>query len=167
MTDIKPPRLERFGPLVLAGFLRHHRLPRDTEDMYRAVAAQWREFAEVAHVIPALPPRLGHGVALSMVDGADHIEYFCGFVVPSKTRVPQGFDTLEIALLQCAVFQHTGHVALLRSTVDLVFGTVLPLAGLAPAGAQMGAPQFIQRYNAAFNPETGLGGLELLVPLKD
>lgn len=165
VAETKPP-LERFGPMVLAGHLRSHRLPREPQDMYRAIAAQWRELAEVADAIPALAPRLGYGVALCMHDGADHFEYFAGFAVPSRARVPRSFDALEIPLLSCAVFEHNEHVGLLRATIERVFGRLLPLAGYEPAEPATGAPEFIKRYRESFDPDTGLGGLDILVPVK-
>lgn len=166
-SGFEPPFVERFGPLVLAGTQRHHRLPRDPLDLYREVASQWRELAEVAHNIPSLPPRKGYGVAKRMPDGADHFEYFCGFVIPGKARAPQGFDCLEIPAIRCAIFPHREHVSLLRRTVEIAIGTGLPLAGLEPADEASGAPEFIQRYHEAFDPETGFGGMDVLIPVRD
>lgn len=167
MTSLyEPPRLERFGPVVLAGYLRRHRLPREPQELYRDVAAQWRELAEVAHNIPALPPRQGYGVALRMADGGDHFEYFSGFVIPGRARLSLGFDCLEIPAVRCAVFAHREHVSLLRRTIETAIGCALPLAGLDVAD-ETGAPDFIQRYSDSFDPETGLGGLDILIPVKD
>lgn len=158
-------RLECFGPFVLAGILRSHPVAPDGEPMYWPISAQWRELAEVAHSLPILPPPLGYGIGLNMAIGAPSLDYFCGFVVPGKSRVPEGFACLEIPILTCAVFRHTGHVSHLRFTLEAIFSTALSVAGLEPAG--VGTPAFIQRYGETFDPDTGLGGFDVLVPVKE
>jgi AraC family transcriptional regulator len=159
-----PPRLERFGPLVLAGTQKSHRLGRDRMDLYRDVAAQWRALAVVADGIPALAPRRGHGVGLHMADGATALDYFCGFVVSGQDHVPAGLSAFEIPPMTCAVFEHYEHVSLLRSTMELIFATVLPMAGIEAADES--PIEFIQRYGACFEPATGLGGIDVLVPVE-
>ncbi len=158
------PRLEQFGPVVLAGIRRSHPLPYDIEEIYWSIAGQWRELAELAGSIPALPPRLGYGVGLHVTDDIPRLDYFSGFVVCGKSRVPEGIDCLEIPLVTCAVFHHTEHVSRLSYTITTIFSMALPRAGLEPAGAN--APQLIQRYGEEFDPETGFGGFDVLVPIK-
>lgn len=164
-TDIGAPRLEKFGPVVLAGIRRSHSLPQSLEELYWEMAEQWRELAEVAESIPALPPRLGYGVGLHVTDDIPRLDYLCGLVVPSPSRVPEGLDCLEIPLVTCAVFHHTDHVSRLSYTIAMIFGSALTHAGLEPAGPP--APQLIQRYGEEFNPETGFGGFDVLVPVKE
>jgi predicted transcriptional regulator YdeE len=150
----------------MAGLHRSHRLPRDRQDAYRDVAAQWRAFVSIARDLPHLPPHRGYGIGLCMADGATALDYFCGFVVAGRDRVPAPLTALAIAPLHCAVFPHHDHVSHLRATIELIFATVLPMAGIEPANDVAGAPEFIQRYSDSFDPATGLGGIEVLVPIK-
>jgi AraC family transcriptional regulator len=160
------PRLEVFGPMVLAGMQRSHRTGRDWRETGRDVSAQWHDFAAVAGRIAALPPRLGYGVGLHQREDAETFEYFCGFAVEGLVYVPRGFVALALPRLTVAVFEHREHVSLLRATIELIFATVLPMAGLEPADEDVCAAAFIQRYTEAFDPGTGLGGIEVLVPIK-
>lgn len=156
--------LQPFGPIVLAGISRRHVHSFDPEVMYGKISAQWRALAESADIIPALPPRLGYGVGLGIDREAKTMDYFCGFVVSSADRVPESMSCLALPLLRCVVFQHSSHVSRILCTLEVIFGSVLAAEDMRPAGD--GAPGFIQRYAESFNPETGLGGLELLVPVK-
>jgi len=158
------PKLETFGPIVLAGIARRHVHSPDPDVMYGRISAQWWDLVAVVHTIPALPPRLGYGVGLTVDHAAKTMDYFCGPVVASPERVPAGLSCLSIPSVRCAVFQHSGHVSRILCTLDVIFATVLASAGLQPAAG--GAPAFLERYADSFDPETGLGGLELLVPVK-
>lgn len=161
VSEIRPPRLERFGPSLMAGLWRTHRVGRDPESMFRDISGQWRAFREIWPDVPT--PCYGAG--LPMADGATALDYFCG--APVSERTPQGLERLTIPSLYCAVFQHTGPVVEVRQTLELVFGTVLPLAALEPADVIAGVPEFLERHGPSFNNQTGLGGLEILVPIKE
>jgi len=165
-VSFAPPRLEHFGPLVLAGRRKCHALDRERLAVYADIALQWREFVAEAPVIPALPPRRGYGVSLHTAEGVNGLDYFCGFVVAQRDDVPTGFDVLEIPLLTMAVFEHPDHISHLRGTVALIYGTVLPMAGIEPVPAAESALDFVQRYTDAFDPVSGFGGIEVLVPVK-
>ena len=161
-----PPRLERLGPLVLAGLLRSHRLGRDRMDLYRDIASQWRAFASIARDFPHLPPVRGFGAGLRMQDGATALIYFSGYAVSGREYVPEPLSVLELPPLYCAVFDHHEHLSHLRSTIELIYATVLPMAGIDPADEAPNVPEFISRYSDGFNPATGKGGVEVLVPVK-
>jgi len=158
-------RIEMFGPYTLAGHLCQHSLSPDLREMYFKISNQWREFAEVAHNLPALPPRLGYGVGFSSDDLQKSMTYFCSVVVPGKDVVPSEFFCLELPQLHCAVFEHHSHVTSIACTLQSIFTIVLPDAGIRPAAAKANLPSFIQRYSEQFDPETGLGGLEILIPI--
>jgi AraC family transcriptional regulator len=158
MVEIGPPRLERFGPLILVGLRRKHRLGRDTESLFRDMSGQWRAFKAAW---PAAPMPC-YGVGMQMPDGATALDYFSGAVAPG----PAGMESFAFPALLCAVFHHTEHVTLVRRTLELAFATALPAAGLEPADPASGAPEFIERQGPSFNNGTGLGGLEILVPVQ-
>ena len=154
--------LEQFGPIVLAGLTRRHNHSLDPDVMYGRISTQWREFAESADVIPALPPLLGYGIGLGIDRGTKTMDYFCGFVVPSAERVPDGISCLALPPLRCAVFSHQRHVSRILFTLEAIFSSVLPREGMRPTA---GGPSFIQRYGESFDPDTGLGGMDLLIPV--
>jgi AraC family transcriptional regulator len=69
---------------------------------------------------------------------------------------------LPIDARRYAVFSHTGHVSALPKTIDSIWMTWVPDCGLKIARK---APCF-ERYSSEFNPQTGLGGMEIWVPLE-
>jgi predicted transcriptional regulator YdeE len=163
--DFALPHLERFGPVVMAGIKRSHRLPRERLDSYRDVASQWRAVVQIARDMPHLPPERGYGVGLAMADGAAVLDYFCGFAVAGPERVPEPLSMLTIGPVTCAVVAHHDHISRLRSTLEFVYATVLPMAGLEAASGPQ-TPDFIQRYHDSFDPATGLGDIDVMVPVK-
>ena len=160
-------RLESFGPLVLAGILRNHRMPPDDEALSSAVAVQWRDLLRAAFKFPAMLPPLGYGAGLHFDPAADTLEFFCGFVWRSTVRVPEGLQCVAIPGITCSVFRHTGPLSRLRHTLDAIFGTALPLAGLHRFDLAGDVPSFILRSRPGFNPLTGFGGVDVLVPVRE
>lgn len=162
MPNVAPPRLERFGPFQMTGLFRSHRYPRDHDVMFEQISRQWREYLALAQGPKSR--NHGYGIGLRMSDGATTFDYFCGAPVAPGSEPPLGLTTLDIPALRCAVFEHRERITEFRDTMQFALGIVLPGAGLEPADGDV--PEFIERYGESFDPQTGLGGLEVLVPLK-
>jgi AraC family transcriptional regulator len=88
-------------------------------------------------------------------------EYLAGVAVSSPDRLPEGFTTIKVDARRYAVFTHPGHVSSLPATIDTIWTRWAPDCGLPVAH---GAPCF-ERYTSEFDPDTGLGGMEVWVPL--
>lgn len=162
--SVEPPRVEQFGPLFLAGLCRSHRLPRDGQDLFHDISKQWRDFSTMRQALRPVT-NVEYGVGLQMADGSESLDYCCAVPVSPDAELPSGIVRLAFPQMRCAVFPHTDHISKLRQTMELIFGTLLPKSRLEPAG-NGSAPEFIERYNKDFSPDTGLGGLEVLIPLK-
>jgi predicted transcriptional regulator YdeE len=160
-----PSRLEPFGPLVLAGILLSHNMLSDDEVLSSAVGRQWRDLLPSAFRFPALLPPLGYGAGLHFEPDAATLEFFCGFVLRSTARAPDGLHCVEIPECSCAVFRHSGQLSLLRYTLHAIFSSALPLAGLHRLDAVSDVPSFVLRSHLSFNPLTGFGGVDVLVPV--
>jgi AraC family transcriptional regulator len=167
MASVKPPGLERSKGLTLAGLQRHYRSDRSMEEVGRAMTAHWHDFLARSSAVQGLSTRLAYGVCHKMHDGAEGFDYFAGVPASGKPALPEGFVTLTLPPAHYAVFQHREHVSKLYETYHLIFGVVLPGAGLKPAEGPAGVPEFVERYGENFDPATGLGGLEVLIPLED
>ena len=89
-------------------------------------------------------------------------EYLAGVAVSSPDRLPTGFKTLEIDPRRYAVFVHAGHVSTIPETIDAIWTRWAPDCGLR---VSHDAPCF-ERYTPEFDPGTGLGGMEVWVPLE-
>jgi AraC family transcriptional regulator len=164
MSRINPPRLERFGPFQMTGLFRSHRYPRDHDVMFREISQQWREYLALAGSSGPSCRNDGYGIGLRMPDGATTFDYLCAAPFAPGCEPPLGLATLNIPALTCAVFEHRECITEFRDTMQLALGNVLPLAGLKPADGDV--PEFIERYSRSFDPQTGLGGFEVLIPLK-
>ncbi len=158
-------RFESFGPFTLTGILRSHRMQSDDEVLSSAVAKQWRDLLRVSLKIPARLPPLGFGAGLHFEPAADTLEFFCGFVLRSTARVPEELQSVVIPECTCAVFRHSGEISRLPHTLGAIFGTALSLAGLQRLDPAGDIPSFVLRARLGFDPGTGFGGVDVLVPV--
>ncbi len=77
-------------------------------------------------------------------------------------HLPKDFTSRKIDARRYAVFVHPGHVSALPKTIDTIWTKWAPDCGLKIAHS---AP-CLERYTSEFNPKTGLGGMEVWVPLE-
>jgi predicted transcriptional regulator YdeE len=136
----------------------------DDEVLSSAVGRQWRDLLPAAFKFPALLPPMGYGAGLHFEPGADTLTFFCGFVLRSTARAPEGLHCVVIPDCTCAVFRHSGPMSRLRHTLDAIFATALPLADLQRLEGD--GPSFVLRARSSFTPLTGFGGVDVLVPVK-
>jgi hypothetical protein len=64
-----------------------------------------------------------------------------------------------------AVFSHREHVSKICQTLEAI-DKWLPGSGLEVACETTEAPNFFERYSEEFDPRTGMGGMEVCVPIK-
>jgi AraC family transcriptional regulator len=145
VTAIADPRIEDAGPLFIAGL----RL-RFTPETRGAIPALWQRFTPHIGSIPGEKKEATYGIVLCEAEEeGDGFDYMAGLRLPKR---------------RYAVFQHMGHVSGIGATCAAIFGSWLPRSGNHLA---KGALQLIERYDASrFDPRTGLGGLEIWVPLQ-
>jgi predicted transcriptional regulator YdeE len=167
MASVKPPGLERHATLVFAGLRRHHSLSQSMPEIAHAVALQWRDFEAQRGGVKGLAAGRCHGVCGKVKDGAEGLDYVAGVQLDARIALPEGFSTLTLPPALYAVFQHGEPAATLYDSYRFLFGTVLPGAGLVPADGPEGVPEFIERYNPGFDFGSGLGGLEIMIPIED
>jgi AraC family transcriptional regulator len=68
---------------------------------------------------------------------------------------------VRIAAQRYAVFTHAEHISTIRRTIKTIWNKWLPESDHQLADA----PNF-ERYGEAFDPRTGLGGLEIWIPIR-
>ena len=78
-----------------------------------------------------------------------------------RARLPAGFTHILIPAQRYAVFTHKQHVSSIPQTIETIWSKWLPESGVDAAES----PAF-ERYTEEFNPQTGMGGMEIWVPLK-
>jgi AraC family transcriptional regulator len=155
LTDLAPPRFETLAPLLVAGLSQRY----DCESS-KAIPAQWQRFAPHIGNIPGQVGWTTYGVRHNCDDDGN-FDYIAGVEVASFSRLPPELARLRIPAQRYAVFGHAEHVSTIRRTIMTIWNKWLPVSGVQVADA----PDF-ERYGESFDPHTGMGGLELWIPIK-
>ena len=158
-AHLEAPRFEEGKALLIAG-LRKVYAPGTMNGM----AAQWQSFAPHIGKIPGQVGRTTYGVAWQASDG-ESLEYLSGVEVSGFAGVPNDFTVVSLAPTRYAVFRHRDHVLKLSETIDAIFFQWLPESG-QKAGGDAETPAFLERYSEEFDPRTGMGGMEVWIPLR-
>jgi predicted transcriptional regulator YdeE len=146
----------RQGPdLLIAGLNESY-----GKDTRAKIPQQWGRVAPHLGKVPGQVGQDAYGVCHAA--GPDcRFEYLAGVAVASPERLPAGFTTVKVDARRYAVFTHPGHVSALPATIEAIWSRWAPECGLAVAH---GAP-CLERYTSEFNAGTGLGGMEVWIPL--
>lgn len=149
LADIPEPRIEISRSILIAGIGE-----RFNDETSANIPALWQRFG----------PHLEHGQTAYGVlcnpqdDGT--IEYICGMEVSSLTGLSETWHYVRIPERRYAVFSHRDHISGIRRTWQSIYHLWLPKSGYTVARA----PEF-EKYGPAFNPVTGLGGVEIWIPI--
>lgn len=149
------PRFEDGPALKIAGLNEHY-----TFETRVNIPAQWGKFCSHIGKVPGQTGAATYGVSWNCQPQCS-FDYLSGVEVSGTPPLPAGFTQLDIAARRYAVFTHVGHVSKLPETIDTIWRKWAPDSGLQTAVA----PEF-ERYTPEFNAETGLGGMEIWIPLK-
>jgi AraC family transcriptional regulator len=156
VTGIEPVRHEQGGELLIAGFGRRFTLANNS-----GIVALWQEFAPFIGKVPGQLGRERYGVCCRP-DGQGGFEYIAGVRVETFEGLPEDFHRVQLTPQRYAVFEHTGHISSLGQTFKAIWQHWLPGSGEQAAEA----PEF-ERYSEHFDPLTGVGALEIWLPLRD
>jgi predicted transcriptional regulator YdeE len=152
---LEMPRFEDGQALKIAGLNEFY-----TFETRVNIPAQWGKFCAHIGKVPGQIGTMTYGVSWNCKPQCS-FEYLSGVEVSGEQPLPAGFTLLDIAPRRYAVFTHAGHVSKLAATIDTIWRKWAPDSGLQFAEA----PEF-ERYTSKFNGETGLGGMEIWVPLQ-
>ena len=160
VAQLEAPRFENGNALLIAGLRNHY-----TSETMNNIPAQWQRFAP--H-IGRVPGQVGHMVyGLNFLGkGSPGIDYLSGVEVASCAGLPAEFSCVSIPAQRYAVFLHHGHVSKVNETCDAIGKQWFPGSGHQLAHPTADAPDFFERYTEAFNPRTGMGGIEVWIPIK-
>lgn len=152
------PQIFDSAQIVLLGRQERYALA----DLHQHIPAQWAWFGPR---IVDIPGRLGDDTFGLCSEGTDDaVTYFCGVRVSVGVPTPPDLVTIAIPALRYAVFAHVGSVADLSQTIVAALGEWLPAARLTPYRAA-DVPDLLERYGPDFNPQTGLGTIEIWIPV--
>ncbi len=154
MSEIPAPRFENGHAMLMAGLRIHH----GYDEAATAIPAQWARFARLLP-LPGQVGRQDYGVMCGGDVAARRFEYMTAAEVERFDGLPQELDRMKIPEAHYAVFTHVGHVSELRRTWAAVHEW-LPTSGWKSAAS----PDF-ERYGPGFDPVTGLGDMEIWLPV--
>jgi AraC family transcriptional regulator len=152
--DLQPPRFEHVDRLLVAGIGERY-----ASDSISGIPAQWQRFVPYLDNVPARIGRATYGVCANG-DGAGHFDYICGVEVRDFTGLPSDWTQVRIADQRYAVFRHRDHISSIKNTFVAIYNQWLPASGYEAARA----PE-LERYGEEFDGRTGLGGVEVWIPI--
>jgi AraC family transcriptional regulator len=101
-----------------------------------------------------------HGVCCDF-DEAGQFDHVSGVAVAGLTGLAPELGNVRIPSRRYLVFRHRRHVSRIHATWQAIMDRWLPASGLRLANA----PDF-QCYTEAFDANSGLGGIEIWVPIE-
>jgi AraC family transcriptional regulator len=155
IDPLQPPRFETSKPVLVMGISQHY-----TCENSAGIPAQWQRFLPHFGSIPGQLGRVAYGVRYNF-DDLQNFDYLCGVEVADFSRVPEGWSSLRLPERRYAVFDHGRHVSEIRRTWNTIWNQWLPRSGHEAADA----PDF-ERYGEDFDPRTGMGSIEIWIPLQ-
>ena len=153
--DLGAPRFEHAKEIVVAGLNESY-----TFENRDKIPRQWERFAPKIGTVSGQIGRVSYGVCWNVSAGRG-FEYLSGVEVEDAEGLPAEFAKVRLPAGEYAVFTHRDNVSAIGNTIDKIWNEWVPQAGLKVASA----PCF-ERYTEEFNPKTGMGGMEIWIPLE-
>jgi AraC family transcriptional regulator len=154
LVTLEPPRIERSTTQLVAGLGCRY-----SGATTQGIPAQWQRMVLSLNGF-ARVGKTAYGVFCNS-DEEGSFEYIAGYDVPSFSGLNTGWSTIRLPARNYAVATHRGHISSIRQTWQSFTGDWLPQSGLEVADA----PDF-ERYSTDFDDATGVGDVEIWIPLK-
>lgn len=153
-SETLSPRYETPSPMVLAGVRKTY-----TFAGRSGIADHWRAFTARMGAIPGEIGAAAYGVVTDPT-GAGDFDYMTAVEI-EEGAAPEGLERVQVEATRFAVFRHEGSVASLGETMSAIH------RGFLPEVRDRVVVGIIERYGESFDPATGEGGFDIIVPLKD
>lgn len=151
---LNTPRYESLGALRIAGVQQHY-----TAETVARIPNQWERFDPHIGKIPGQCGSACYGV-VSNPRSQCEFDYLTGVELEANTPVPDGWGEVQMPPSRYVVFIHTGHVSQLPAMLQTIWSQWVPTSGIKVAQS----PWF-ERYSADYQIGTGMGGMEVWIPL--
>ena len=127
------------------------------------IPAQWQHFMPRIGNVPGQVGHTAYGLCFMDKEG---VGYLTGVEVSSAAGRPADLDVVSVPAQKYAVFPHRGHVSKLYETLDAIEHQWQPKWGVKAGNTSANGPAFFERYGKGFDPKTGMGDIEVWVPVK-
>jgi AraC family transcriptional regulator len=154
-ADLEPPRFETGAPMQFVGLSQRHAFGSP-----QGIPAQWQKFMTSFGDIQNRSQPIPVGLSMDMDDDGN-FEYVCAAEVSTFSATPRGLIEVRVPTQNYAVFLHSGHVSKIGATYAAIWNEWLPNHQRVAADGVS-----LERHRASFDPRTGMGGVEIWIPLK-
>jgi AraC family transcriptional regulator len=158
--NIPEPRFENGRAMLMAGT----RVQYTSQDMDN-IPAQWERFAKHIGKLSNEVGRAAYGLCFNFVKTPFSFDYMCAVEISAAGHLPGDFVTAETPARRYAIFRHDEHVSKIRDTIDFIWNKWLPNSGHTALVGQPEKPYMIERYGEGFDPQKGMGDIQLWIPL--
>ncbi|MCB1693697.1 MAG: AraC family transcriptional regulator [Pseudomonadales bacterium] len=152
--QVSAPRMIDHPEMLMAGIVRSY-----SYESSAAIPAQWNEFNEMETSVAGFVGDAAYGVIYND-DSEGNFQYLTAMEVQNYDGVGERYARLRIPARRYAVFSSDVHVSGLKAVMHDIWSNWLPGSGHAVADAPM-----LEVYGSSFNPQTGMGGFEIWLPL--
>lgn len=155
LTALSTPRLVKGDAMLMFGLSQRCRYAGDP-----GIPSLWNTFLPHLGHIDGQIGNVAYGIIYNSDDTGTY-DYMCAVAVREFPMRPAEFTRLRIPPQTYAVFEHRDHISSVAATWKVIWER-----GLADAGLRaIDGPAF-ERYDEKFDGRTGLGGLEIWVPVE-
>lgn len=157
---LEAPRFENGKALLIAGLSERY-----TAETRRNIPQLWQRFQPHIGNVPGQVGKAAYGVCFNMRSAPFSFDYLAGVEVSDFSAVPSEFTQISVPAQRYAVFSHRDHVSRLPQALDAIHKW-LPNSGLVAAPRGDDVPVFFERYGEGFDLRTGIGDVEVWIPIK-
>jgi predicted transcriptional regulator YdeE/uncharacterized protein YndB with AHSA1/START domain len=149
------PRFEHGQPMMMAGLTERY-----TAETRHRIPEQWQRFVPR---IPEIKGRIGNNTFGVVSFGETAFDCLTAVHVSDISGVPRDLSQMTVPARRYAVFTHDGPISEIAEVMNAIWHRWLPKSGCETAGA----PQITEVYGGQFDPETGTGGFEIWIAIKE
>lgn len=157
---LTPPRLVNREPMLLTG-LREAMC----ENFSQEIPRLWQKFGGMLDQISHKVDRNCYGLCMKEAQDSPELYYMACCEVSDFGDLPAALSPVILPSHCYAVFQHPGSVIHIKETMFAIFDEWLPHSDYELVQQSAHCLHHLEKYGEQFNPETGLGGVEIWVPV--
>lgn len=155
------PRFEQTEPMLLAGL--REPLSKNSDQQ---IPLLWQRFMAFAHTISHRRDQHYYGLCMQADSHKNEFYYMAGCALNDFSDLLVDLSPIIIPSQHYAVFPHDAHLSRIKETLSMIFDEWLPASDFKLATKPAHSVHFFEKYTEAFNLSTGLGGIEIWLPIR-